>query len=75
MVLWCGLKLATGWVGFGASWEVQAKVSCCMCSVGTTWCELRSDVQIAVCDGLGGGWERLSCELRLAAASAVLGDA
>ena len=29
-VLWCGLNLATECIGSGASWEVQAQVSCCL---------------------------------------------
>ena len=36
VVLWWGLKLATGYIGSEASWNVQEKVSCCLCLAGAT---------------------------------------
>lgn len=42
---------------------------------GVSWYELQSYLwMVATCAAFAGAWEKLSCELRLADASAALGD-
>lgn len=73
-MLWCGLKLPTRCVGSEVSWEVEAKVSCCLCPAEGHWCELQRDLQmVATGAGLGEAWDRLSCKLRLPATNVELG--
>ena len=70
LVLWHGLKLSTDCYGSETSWEVQAKVSCRLCSAWATWHGPQSDLQMTVtCAGWGGALVRPSYEPRLAAAS------
>ena len=70
LVLWHGLKLSTDCYGSETSWEVQAKVSCRLCSAWATWHGLQSDLQMTVtCAGWGGALVRPSYEPGLAAAS------
>ena len=73
------LTLATRCVGYGASWErlwYRTSPVTAYALLRITWYELQSDLQMtATCPGLGHGRERLSCKLKLAAASVRLGAA
>ena len=64
MALGQNLKLYTrfaGSGGSGGSGEVQAKVSCCLCSVCVFLHDLPSNLQMAaICVELAGAQERLS---------------
>lgn len=51
---------------------MQNKVNHCLSLPGATSYELQSDLHVVSCTGLEGAWERLSCDLRLAAARAGL---
>ena len=57
-ILWCRLKLATIYIGFGDSWEglCGRPWSVAACALPrATWYDLQSDVQmVATCAGLGG---------------------
>lgn len=79
MVHSCGLKLVTGCVGPGASWQrlwCRPRSPSAGALPSATWYKLQSVLQMfATCAGLGCAWERLSCEQRPAAASARPGDA
>lgn len=70
MVFSCGLKMATGCVGSGASWEgllCRPRSAAICAQLEAVWWELQIDLQFdAASVGLGGTLERLYCELRLA---------
>ena len=53
---------------------VQPKVITACTLPGATLYEIQSDLQmVAICAGLGGAWERLICQPRLAATRVGLG--
>lgn len=74
MVLLCGMKLTSGYIGSRASLEELCcmPISATFCALPeTTWYELKSDLQmVAACAGLGSTEERLNHDLMPGAASA-----
>ena len=71
MVLWYGGKLTTRCVGSGPPGRCLPRSPAIRAPPGATWYELRSDLNmVAYCVGLGGAWEKQSCELRPATATA-----
>lgn len=67
MVLCCSLKLATGYISFGASWEglrCMPRSAASYALPEAIWYELQL---VSICSGFGIAWERVGSELRPAA--------